>query len=193
MVTEIEGLSLRLDADFSDLDRAMSRLDGSMAELGRTVDADLGSAFDAAGQRMVGALERFSQQGTLSFDSLRTAGLRAAGDIASSFLDMGLSSIGLGGAPAGSGSFITSLLSGLFGRASGGPVSAGVPYLVGERGPELFMPRTPGRVARSGQGAAGTTVNVNVYGAENTGQIRQSAGQVAAAVAMTLKRAQRNL
>jgi hypothetical protein len=39
----------------------------------------------------------------------------------------------------------------------------------------------------------GTTVNVNVYGAEDSGRLRQSAGQVAAAVAMTLKRAQRNL
>jgi hypothetical protein len=31
-------------------------------------------------------------------------------------------------------------------RADGGPVSAGAPYLVGERGPELFVPRTSGAV-----------------------------------------------
>jgi hypothetical protein len=193
MVTEIDGLSLRLDADFSDLDRAFSKLDGNMADLGRSVDASLGGAFDAAGQRMTGALERFARQGSLSFDGLRTAGLRAAADILTSFLDMGLRDIGLGGVPSGGGSAISGLLSGLFGRAAGGPVSAGVPYMVGERGPELFVPRSPGRVARGGQGGVGTTVNVNVYGAEDSGRLRQSAGQVAAAVAMTLKRAQRNL
>lgn len=37
-------------------------------------------------------------------------------------------------------------------RANGGPVSAGRPYLVGERGPEMFMPRTSGTVIPSGGG-----------------------------------------
>lgn len=32
-------------------------------------------------------------------------------------------------------------------RASGGPVRAGVPYLVGEKGPELFMPGASGAIA----------------------------------------------
>lgn len=51
---------------------------------------------------------------------------------------------------------------GLFGgaRASGGPVSSGKTYLVGERGPELFMPNTSGSIVpnsalRGGAGAAG--------------------------------------
>ncbi len=35
---------------------------------------------------------------------------------------------------------------GLPGRASGGPVSSGQPYLVGERGPELFVPGSNGRI-----------------------------------------------
>lgn len=35
------------------------------------------------------------------------------------------------------------------GRASGGPVSAGNPYLVGERGPELFVPTTSGSIVPS--------------------------------------------
>src|SRR5690606_19540464 len=32
------------------------------------------------------------------------------------------------------------------GRAMGGPVMAGQPYVVGERGPELFVPRQAGTV-----------------------------------------------
>ena len=35
---------------------------------------------------------------------------------------------------------------GLPGRASGGPVSAGRPYMVGERGPELFVPKWSGQI-----------------------------------------------
>ncbi|HWG77827.1 MAG TPA: hypothetical protein VN660_13695 [Steroidobacteraceae bacterium] len=41
-------------------------------------------------------------------------------------------------------------------RASGGPVSAGMPYLVGEKGAELFTPSTAGTITpNSGLGTAG--------------------------------------
>jgi hypothetical protein len=36
------------------------------------------------------------------------------------------------------------------GKAAGGLVSSGMPYLVGERGPELFVPRTNGAIEPSG-------------------------------------------
>jgi len=52
----------------------------------------------------------------------------------------------------------------LEGRASGGPVRAGVPYMVGEEGPELFVPQTSGAIAPYGAaamaGAADVVVNV---------------------------------
>jgi transposase-like protein len=48
---------------------------------------------------------------------------------------------------------------GMHRRAAGGPVSAGQPYLVGEKGPELFVPGQSGTVAANG---AGVTVN-NVF------------------------------
>jgi tape measure domain-containing protein len=38
------------------------------------------------------------------------------------------------------------------GRAAGGPVTAGVPFLVGERGPELFIPNNSGSIAPNGAG-----------------------------------------
>ncbi|WP_191085623.1 hypothetical protein [Roseococcus microcysteis] len=44
-------------------------------------------------------------------------------------------------------------------RAMGGPVEAGRPYLVGERGPEIFVPRQSGGIVPNGQGAAPTIVN----------------------------------
>lgn len=58
-------------------------------------------------------------------------------------------------------------------RASGGPVSAGSPYVVGEEGPELFMPRSNGYIlnaddtedlfGRSGDRSIVINVNGDVY------------------------------
>ena len=50
-----------------------------------------------------------------------------------------------------------SLLSGLFGgRAIGGPVQANEPYVVGERGPELFVPATAGNIVPNNNMSSGT-------------------------------------
>lgn len=53
------------------------------------------------------------------------------------------------------------------GRASGGPVSSGTTYLVGEKGPELFTPKTSGAIVPNGAlgGGGGTVINLTVNGA----------------------------
>lgn len=51
-------------------------------------------------------------------------------------------------------------------RQHGGPVSAGMPYLVGEQGPEIFMPSTSGRIIPNNQISSGSPVGdviMNVY------------------------------
>ena len=52
------------------------------------------------------------------------------------------------GGGKGIGGFLGGLLGGLF-RANGGPVKAGQPYIVGERQPELFVPRSSGAIVPS--------------------------------------------
>jgi tape measure domain-containing protein len=47
------------------------------------------------------------------------------------------------------------------GRALGGPVMGGTPYMVGESGPELFVPNTTGSIVRNGDLDGGGAVNVN--------------------------------
>jgi len=53
-------------------------------------------------------------------------------------------------------------------RADGGPVGAGGAYVVGEEGPELFVPRSSGSIVpngamgSSGGGSSGVTVNYNI-------------------------------
>jgi hypothetical protein len=58
------------------------------------------------------------------------------------------------------------------GRANGGPVRSGTSYIVGERGPELFVPNTNGLIIPNGQSMSGTsgsnqgsTINITVNGA----------------------------
>ena len=50
------------------------------------------------------------------------------------------------------------------GRAMGGSVSARTAYVVGERGPELFVPSSSGSIIPNGMGG-GTTINLTVNGA----------------------------
>ena len=47
-------------------------------------------------------------------------------------------------------------------RNVGGPVSAGRPYIVGESGPELFVPSSSGQVVPNGRMGSGATVNQTI-------------------------------
>ena len=78
------------------------------------------------------------------------------------------------------------------GRASGGPVSGGQPYIVGERGPEVFVPRGSGTIIPNGGGAMQVTVmegaNITV---RSEADIQAIANRVSTELARTLQ-GQRN-
>lgn len=62
-------------------------------------------------------------------------------------------------------SFLTDLFKGFGARALGGPVSSNTPYMVGERGPELFVPNGAGNIVPNNKlGGGGVTVvqNINI-------------------------------
>ena len=78
-----------------------------------------------------------------------------------------------GGEKKGLGGFLGGILGGLF-KANGGPVKAGQPYVVGERQPELFVPRTSGTIMPSvpmgGESVVNNvTVNVDASGSAVSG------------------------
>ena len=75
----------------------------------------------------------------------------------------------------GGGSLLGDLMRrwGITGRQHGGPVTGGRPYVVGEAGPELFMPSGSGQILASGQGPGSTLREIdkasregNVYARE---------------------------
>jgi hypothetical protein len=91
---------------------------------------------------------------------------------------------------------ITSAVGGLFGgigemlglgggtieaRAVGGPVNSGQPYLVGEEGPELFVPNGSGTIVPNGSGAGGVNVSINLGGVSvrNDSDIRTLSEKIA--------------
>ena len=77
-------------------------------------------------------------------------------------------------------------VSGLVPRANGGPVGAGRPYLVGERGPELFVPGAQGNIVpNNAMGSTSVVVNVDASGTEvqgNQGGAEQLGRLIGAAV-----------
>lgn len=115
---------------------------------------DLGSTWESAFEKAVigGEKARVVVQGFLQ--DIARIGLRElVSKPVASYLFGGE---GGGGALTG---FLSSL--GIGQRAAGGPVSAGMPYLVGERGPELIVPKMPGTVIPNGA-LAGGSLQVNV-------------------------------
>jgi hypothetical protein len=73
-------------------------------------------------------------------------------------------------------------------RASGGPVTKGMPYIVGEHRPELFvpkengtiLPKVPGRAKASSlaPSGGGTTININVNGALDPNSVAKQIQQM---------------
>lgn len=90
----------------------------------------------------------------------------------------------------------TGLLS-LFTRAKGGPVTAGRPYLVGERGPELFTPTGSGSIVPNHRMGTGTrTVNVvnnfSIDGGDRREMQQMIASSVSASVNLAVNKMQDN-
>ena len=86
------------------------------------------------------------------------------------------------GESEGSG-IVGGIMKAITGKAKGGPVTAGTPYIVGEKGPELFVPSSNGGIVPNNQ-MSGTTVvqNINIStGVQQTvrNEIRQMMPQIA--------------
>jgi phage-related minor tail protein len=91
------------------------------------------------------------------------------------------------------GSLVSSLLPVAGARAAGGPVAAGSAYLVGEQGPELFVPGSSGAIApNQSLPSARPQITLNVQ-AQDAQSFLKSETQVAAMMARILARGQRNM
>ncbi|NIJ66040.1 phage-related minor tail protein [Sphingomonas leidyi] len=182
---EIERLIVSVRADT----RAFAR---DVEEMRQGLEGPLGAGADRAGRAIENALLRAVRTGTFGFEDLKRVALGVMDEIARSALRDGIASLG-GGSGGGGLAALTGLAMSLFGapgRATGGPVSPGRPYLVGERGPELFVPASAGSVAATPAAAGPREVRVaiTVNAAADTAPraLAQSSRQVARAVKAAL-------
>ena len=202
--TTLDSLVVKIRGDSSDLTRQLENIERDFGAL----DSIAEKTMDSMGR----IFQDFARSGELSFNSLKRVALSALSDIANSAIRSGLDAIfggnnnsggGAGGGIGnGIGNFLGNMIGNvLFGRASGGTVGRRQPYLVGERGPELFVPDSAGRIipdipAGSPSQITGKssniTINITNQGAADN-MTQRSAAQVAVAVRRAMARAERDL
>lgn len=170
MDEEIERLVVSVRADTQGFARDVATMRAEM-------DGPFATGIEKAGRMLESSLAKAIQTGKFGFEDLRRIALSALSEIASAAIRSGLDSIlGGGGGSGGNqggllgslGSILSGLLSGAPGRATGGPVAPGRAYRVGERGPELFVPTSAGRIEAATSGArSGVQLNLTVNVSDN--------------------------
>ncbi len=164
-----------------------------VAAMRGTFDGTLVDGLTRAGDVLERGLTGALRKGSLGFEDLRRIAFNVIDSIASQALGNLSASIGGGGGALGVMPGIGSLLGailGLPGRATGGAVSPGRGYVVGERGPELFVPTSAGRI-EPGLMAPARDVKVSIAitapaGTSAPQALQRSGRQVASAVRRAL-------
>ncbi len=165
-----------------------------VAAMRSSFDGTLLDGFERAGTVLERGLLSALRKGSLGFEDLRRIAFNVIDQIAAQAIHNLFAGIG-GGSGGGIGGLLNlgslfgSIL-GLPGRATGGPVSPGRGYLVGERGPELFVPTSAGRVEASAATAprdVRISISINAPGGTSAPQaLQRSSRQVASAVRRAL-------
>ena len=190
MDEEIERLTVSVRADTQGFAR-------DVAELRAQLDGPLGSSVNRAGALIENALGRAIRTGKFGFEDLKRVALSVLAEIANSAVRSALGGGDSGGGGQGGGllalglSALGSIFGGAPGRATGGPVSPGRAYMVGERGPELFVPTSSGAVVAPSQSGARDvriSIAVNAPAGSAPEVLARSSRQVARAVRGALLR-----
>ena len=157
MDEEIERLVVSVRADTATFARDVSAMRNEL-------EGPLAAGVGRAGRLIDASLSRAILRGKLGFDDLKRVALTAMNEIAQASLRSLFGNGGQSGS-GGIGTMLASAISGLFGspgRSHGGPVSPGRSYWVGERGPELFMPSSQGRIEPARGEARNVRVSISV-------------------------------
>ena len=187
MDEEIERLLVSVRADTAGFARDVADMRGQL-------EGPLAAGVERAARGLESALIRAVRTGKFRFEDLKRVALSAMAEIAAAAIRSGLGAISGGAGGAGLASAATQLITALLGapgRATGGPVSPGRAYMVGERGPELFVPTASGRVETMRGGGARDirmSITINAPAGTEPQALGQSSRQVARAVKRALVR-----
>jgi phage-related minor tail protein len=165
MDEEIERLVIGIRADTQGFAR-------DVGDMRATLEGPFGAGIEKAGALLETTLLRAIRTGKLGFEDLKAVALSVLAEIAAAAIRNGLDQIlnggNGGGGGQGGGGLLTALASiatsalGAPGRATGGPVSPGRAFLVGERGPEVFVPTSSGSIAQISGGGSGRDVRISI-------------------------------
>ena len=182
MDEEIERLVVSVRADTAGFAKDVADMKGQL-------DGPFTSSLERAGSALQSTLSRAIRRGSLDFEDLRRVALSVLNDIARASINSGLNSAfgGGGGGLLQIGASLLAAFAGVPGRATGGPVTGGRAYRVGEQGPEVFVPASAGRIEPVAPAVMSPqirlTINISDHGqASAPEQMRRSSRQVARAV-----------
>lgn len=159
----------------AELGSASNALQAFAAGPAKRAADDVSASFERAGDRIARALGSAASGGEASFKRLAKAILEELAKIAINKIFSSSNSSG--------GSFFGA-------KAAGGAVNAGGAYLVGERGPEMFVPRQSGEIM---QPAGAVSVHFHLGAGADANAIARHQGQIAAAIARAVAYGRRNL
>lgn len=168
-----------------------------VAQMRSQFDTGLVDGFSAAGSILERSLLGAIRKGSFGFEDLKRTALSVLDQIAARALRIGLDGIfggKDGGGQGGHGGLLAGVLGGLLGlpgRATGGSVAPDRPYLVGERGPEVFVPTSAGQVlASDARPAREVRVAIQLNAERGTSApvaLQRSSRQLASAVRRALR------
>ncbi len=175
---EVERMVIGVRADTAGFAREVEAMRATM-------EGSLGAGAERAGRAIEGALLRSVRAGKFGFEDLKGVALGVLAEVARAAVRSGVGAVTGGGSLGG----VLAGLVGLPGRATGGPVSPGRGYVVGERGPEVFVPTSSGRVEAGGSGGRDVRVSITVQAGagEAPAALQRSGRQVARAVRAALE------
>jgi phage-related minor tail protein len=187
MDDEIEPLLVEVRASTEGFRRDIEAMRG-------TFDGTLVEGFARAGMVLERGLLGAIRRGSLGFDDLKRVAMQTLNEIAAQAVQTGIGGLfagsGGGGGLAGILTGAIGALFGLPGRATGGNVAPGSAYLVGERGPEVFVPTSAGRVETGSAAAREVKVSIQLNqprGADSPVALRRSSRQVASSIRRALR------
>ncbi len=175
---EVERMVIGVRADTAGFAREVEAMRATM-------EGSLGAGAERAGRAIESALLRSVRAGKFGFEDLKGVALGVLAEVARAAVRSGVGAVTGGGSLGG----VLAGLVGLPGRATGGPVSPGRGYVVGERGPEVFVPTSSGRVEAGGPGGRDVRVSITVQAGagEAPAALQRSGRQVARAVRAALE------
>lgn len=194
-MTEIDGLSVSVSADLSELEQGMQEVGDIAASVGDTISQSLGSAFDRVilrGENLSDVLRDVALQASRSvFDAALDPIADGIGSIASNAL--GSLFAAANGAVVAGGNVRPFARGGVVSGPTAFPLTGGM-GLMGEAGPEAILPLSRGADGRlgvsAGAGAPPISVTVNVS-TPDARSFQRSEAQIAGVMSRALARARR--